>query len=757
MNAPLQPTWSRWALLTPLLLGACVPVDVRSISGEAPFPPSTKAIVLAASAPRRPLELYSLAPPFALPLAPTAEQRLLAVAFDHDLDALDLPPGLLTNVPVSGARPWPSPLGVFLSQDGAPFQPYTAPAEFQLPPHDWPAILDRGQCADGPQYLSKSCTATIAVEVAPPQLPRLRERGACPPGWLPTAHSFSRGVTLGMLSVDLCVPPPRQGCSGAELQSAGDAACAAVGPACSPGDPFAAGLSGTAAVIYVLAGAGAGDGSRARPFGNLAQGAAAAVSTGASALAIGRGVYDEALEISGALDVVGACAAETILHGGLQLRRHTGRVLGLSVLAQDTSVLLAAYDSRTEVEGVVLSATSSAAGASTIARSELRLRASVVRLPDRGLWHLLSSRVSLLDSELHAQLYAESATLTVTGSALSSGGGAIGLTIGSTMTVDRSYVATQINAIDSRLDVRRSWFVPSRVEGPNEQRSIYGGRARIHLSQTTFDHRQPVIREPLTAMVETQTAVELWAPLEPSLIEDVVFLLYEPPAEPPRQHFIGLGLFEPPQAPHLVRRTILVGGTFASLGINTSRLRAEDLGIYRVRGTAILGPDAILETARLEVGDCRGSGVDIGGKGRATLSDTGVYDVDQVSLGLKADGPFAVHRARLVSDRGAAGAVHVSDAHARPTDVLLHQLDALGPFETGVHSGFSNRLVLEGFTIDGASRGMLLLGSSEPRRLSFGSVRARGVGLCLARALEDLSPLLNHVGVNAATPVERGE
>ena len=91
----------------------------RAASPPAPFPPSTKAIVLAASAPRRPLELYSLAPPFALSLAPTAEQRLLAVAFDHDLDALDLPPGLLTNVPVSGARPWPSPLGVFLSQDGA--------------------------------------------------------------------------------------------------------------------------------------------------------------------------------------------------------------------------------------------------------------------------------------------------------------------------------------------------------------------------------------------------------------------------------------------------------------------------------------------------------------------------------------------------------------------------------------------------------------------------------------------------------------
>lgn len=753
MNAPLR----GWALLTPLLLWACAPVDVRSISGDAPLPPGTQAIVLAVSAPRQPLELYSLAPPFALPLAPTAEQRLLAVAFDHDLDALDLPAGLLTNVSVTGARPVPPPLASFLSQGGGPFEPYAAAPEFQLPPHDWPAILDRGHCADGPAYLSKSCTATAAVVVAPPLLPRLREGGACPLGWLPTTHSFSRGITLGMLSVELCAPPPRQPCSGAELQSAGDSACTAVGPACSAGDPFAVGLSGLPAVVYVLAGAGPGDGSRARPFGSLAQGVAAAISTGASALAIGRGVYAEGLELSRALDVIGACAAETVLHGGLQLRSHSGRVSGLSVLAPDTSVLLVADDSRTELEGVVLSATSSTAGASTIARSELRLSASAVRLPDRGRWNLSSSQVSLLDSELHAQLYGDRVTLAVTGSALSSGGGAIGLTAGSAMTVDRSFVATEINVIDSLLDVRRSWFVPSRVEGSNEQRSIYAGRARVHLSQTTFDHRQPVIREPLTAMVETQTGVELWAPLEPSLIEDVVFLLYEPPAEPPRQHFIGLGLFEPPPSPHLVRRTILVGGTFTALGINTSRLEAEDLGIYRVRGTAILGPNASLETARLEVGDCRGSGVDIGGSGRATLYDTGVYDVDQVSLGLKAEGPFAVHRARLVTDRGAAGAVHVSDAQALPTDVLLHQLDALGPFETGVHSGFSNRLVLEGFTIDGASRGLLLLGSSEPRRLAFGRVRARGVGLCLARALEDLSPLLDHVGVDAAIPVERGE
>lgn len=746
-----------WALAAPLLLSACVEVELRPISGAAALPPGTKTVLLAASAPGQPLQLYSLSSPFALPVAPTPEQRLLAVALGRDLEDLDLPPGLLSDVSATGGRAVPEPLGAFVSEDGAPFVAYREALELTLPPHDWTAILGRRQCADGAYYVGKSCTASVAVQVARPALPIIRSGGACPAGWLPVAHSFSAGPTRGTLSVDLCSPPPRQACAPAELQAAGDSACVPVSPACSASDPFPLGLSRTATVVYVLAGAGAGDGSRARPFGSMAQGVAAAQRRRASALAIGRGSYPEDLSIAGALDVVGACASETTLQGSLVLSGHSGRISGLSVRAPGASVLRIAAQSTTELDGVELSATSSATLGCSIAESELLLRSSSLRLPDRGVWLLSAARVSVVDSQLHAQLYVSRSALAVSGSALTTGGGAIGVTDGSTMTVDRSYVATQVNVVRGDLDARRSWFVPGRVEGSNEQRSIYSSVSRIHLAQCTIDHREPIIREPLVAPVETQFGAEILESTKPSLIEDVVFLLHEPSAEPPRQHFIGLGLYNPISTPHLLRRVILVGGTFTSIGINTSSMRAEDLGIYRVRGTGILGPEAHVETARLEIADLRGSGVDIGGSGQATLVDTGVYDVDRTSLAFKGDGPFVARRATLACARGSAGGVHVSDARTLPVEVEIRQLSVQGPFETGLHSGFLTGLELAGFTIDGASRGLLLLGASGSRRLSYGSVRASGVGLCLASNQANLEQLLEHVGVSAPTLLERGE
>lgn len=740
--------------MAPLLLSACVEVDPLPIAEV--LPPGTKTILLAASAPGRALQLYSVSGPFALPVAPAPEQRLLAVALGRDLEALDLPPGLLTDLPEAGGREIPEPLGAFVSRNGEPFVAYREAPELFLPPHDWPAILARPACADGPYYVGKSCTASVAVAVARPALPDIRQGGACPDGWLALTHAFSGGPTLGMQSVELCAPPPRQSCGAGERQAAAERACVAVGPACSASDPFAPGLSLTSTVVYVLAGASAGDGSRARPFGTLAEGARAAASRGASVLAIGRGTYPEGLSIAGALDVVGACAAETTIQGGLGVRAHSGRISGLTVRTAG-SVLQIEAQSTTELHGVVLSATSSAADVSGIQDSEARLSDAVVRLPDRGVWQLKSAKVTVIDSQIHGQLHVARSGLTVLGSALSTGGGAVVVVEGSTMTVERSYVATQLLVDHSGLDARRSWFVPDRVEGFSEQSSILSSRGWVHLAQSTIDHRRPVIREPLVAPVETQTGVDIRGSTVPSLIEDVVILLHEPPAEPPRQHFIGLGFFQPIAVPHVVRRATLIGGTFAAIGINTSYLRAEDLGIYRVRGTGILGPEARLETARLEIGDLRGGGMDIGGAGQASLVDTGIYDVDRTNLGFRGEGPFAALRTKLACERGATVGVHMADSKGSPVASVLRQISVVGPFDTGLHSGFSSQLDLAGFEIEGVSRGILLFGAGHGRRLSYGSVRATGLGLCLANDQADLHELLDHVGVSAPTLLERGE
>lgn len=129
--------------------------------------------------------------------------------------------------------------------------------------------------------------------VAPAEPPRM----VCPDGWAPL--DLPSGARV-------CDPFPggRLDCGPTERQLPGQSACEPLGTSCPSGDfpdPPPAG-----AVVYVKAGAVGGDGSRAAPFGTVAEGVAAAAD-GATVL-IATGTYaDETLRLERPVSLRGVC------------------------------------------------------------------------------------------------------------------------------------------------------------------------------------------------------------------------------------------------------------------------------------------------------------------------------------------------------------------------------------------------------------------------------------------------------------------
>jgi hypothetical protein len=153
----------------------------------------------------------------------------------------------------------------------------------------------------------------LATPPAPPGIPWLDDGGPpiappalapCPAGWR-EVRSEAGVVT--------CDPYPEGGpvtCNDGEAHFPGEPACAPVGSPCPAGD-FADGLPAAGKVHYVLAGASGGDGSRAAPFGRIAE--ALATAGPGTIIAIGKGRYDEVVALRPGVTVRGACAAETRL------------------------------------------------------------------------------------------------------------------------------------------------------------------------------------------------------------------------------------------------------------------------------------------------------------------------------------------------------------------------------------------------------------------------------------------------------------
>ncbi len=155
--------------------------------------------------------------------------------------------------------------------------------------------LDDGSCAERCEL------EAVEPVLVPPAEPSLLP---CPPGWAERVDDVALGPR--------CEPWPGvapDSCPVGSVIFPGEGACHPLGEPCPPG-PFASGLG--ARVIFVdPSAAPGGTGDRAAPLSSIAE----AIARGArgATIALAKGHYDEAVELPYAVQLRGACAAETVL------------------------------------------------------------------------------------------------------------------------------------------------------------------------------------------------------------------------------------------------------------------------------------------------------------------------------------------------------------------------------------------------------------------------------------------------------------
>ncbi|MFH1810403.1 MAG: right-handed parallel beta-helix repeat-containing protein [Pseudomonadota bacterium] len=149
---------------------------------------------------------------------------------------------------------------------------------------------------------------------AAPTLPTLGD-WTCAAGWQAVAaYSLDdderRAVRSEPHSICEPVTPPTT-CAAGQLPALGSALCEELGDGC-PADGWPQDLPTSGSILFVQAGASGGDGSsRDRPFGTIA--AALAQAVNGDTVVLAAGTYTEAVVISRAVTLRGACARDVIL------------------------------------------------------------------------------------------------------------------------------------------------------------------------------------------------------------------------------------------------------------------------------------------------------------------------------------------------------------------------------------------------------------------------------------------------------------
>jgi hypothetical protein len=151
---------------------------------------------------------------------------------------------------------------------------------------------------------------------APPDIPWLEE--GAPPVVMPTLTPCPAGwreVADG--EIRTCDPYPVDGpetCGAGEAHFVGEAGCAPVGEPC-PAGRFATSLPSDGTIVYVDSEAApGGDGTRASPHVSLASVPWISLGSG-DTIALAKGTYEGSLPLAAGVNVIGACARETILTG----------------------------------------------------------------------------------------------------------------------------------------------------------------------------------------------------------------------------------------------------------------------------------------------------------------------------------------------------------------------------------------------------------------------------------------------------------
>lgn len=201
--------------------------------------------------------------------------------------------------------------------------------------------------------------------------------GACRPGTVggPVTWSCPDGWQQGPKPYQACLAYPPEGparCLPGHAHFPGERGCRPVGAPCPEGD-FRSDLPSDGTVVYVLAGAVNGDGTREMPFGTLNEVNVTRLPAG-SVVALSKGTHEWAGVLRRNITFRGACSEQTVLRSPSVLPSRRGFGL-VTVEGANTGVLLsdltlssaslggawAEDEARLELRGVVVD------GATTIA------------------------------------------------------------------------------------------------------------------------------------------------------------------------------------------------------------------------------------------------------------------------------------------------------------------------------------------------------------------------------------------------------
>ena len=136
----------------------------------------------------------------------------------------------------------------------------------------------------------------------------------CPEGFSPAPIFIDEAgvpnTPEGMTAATLCLPPnPPETCPEGKMPVLGEAECQLIGDPCPEGDFPIVPNDVPGDRIYVKAGVSQGDGTEDQPYGSLTEALEGAQSGGV--LLIGKGTYEESIEVTKSLTLWGACVTET--------------------------------------------------------------------------------------------------------------------------------------------------------------------------------------------------------------------------------------------------------------------------------------------------------------------------------------------------------------------------------------------------------------------------------------------------------------
>ncbi|MFO0723952.1 MAG: hypothetical protein U1E65_09235 [Myxococcota bacterium] len=561
-----------WRAAVLLSLVGCAPLDLAHLA----IPEGTRTLVIIEPGGSTAITRIRAALPDEALISDGAHGPLLIFGFDQELSTLGLDNRDYRLEPASPRRtPLPSPLFRAELAGGAALGPSTtSSAGLELPAFDWERILSQRRCAAGPYFLAeaKDCGPSAALAagfVQAPEGPLLVPAGGCAGGSLERTKEIDRGPILGNLSIPYCAPPIRRSCAEDTLQAAGDPDCRPLGAACPAAGDFAVSLPNES-IMFVRPGA-SGNGSRQQPFGSIATAVEAAKQSGARRVALARGEYSEALRLGGDIDLIGACPGATVLRGALVLQGHQGALQDVSITG---GLDVGASDSK--LVGVRL-ARDQRGLRTLVVRDGARLQVEDTRVtgPAGAELEVQGAALELVRADVFGRLLVASATVTLTGTALTATSADIPSAIGgSQLQLKSSAVWGGIRADRSLTAAEDTYFTLDQRPVTSSIASLFLRAGRAEIRRSVFESTE-IFASPGTAqdaIVGEATALNL---------DDALFLL--PQLDEKRTaaalDLYSLGDVDPIIGAH---RLVVTGGVQrCQLCMAHARGEVVDLGAYQ--------------------------------------------------------------------------------------------------------------------------------------------------------------------------------